>query len=297
MNFADRLAAAIESKRSHVVVGLDPDYASLPAELRGEAGPQPDAAGMAAAYRQFLEDLLRELSEVAVAVKIQLAFFEALGAAGYQLYLDLVARAHDLGYLVIADAKRGDIGNTSEAYARAHLDVAGADAMTVNAYFGTDGMEPFLRRAREEGKGLFVLVKTSNPGSRELQDLVLVDGRPVYRAMASLVEGWGAAARGQSGLSAVGAVVGGTHPAQARELRSALPSTPFLIPGYGSQGATAQDMAGLFGPEGVSAVVNSARAILYAYKKRPLAWREAARREAEEMRDALWRVARPADLG
>jgi len=292
MNFADRLAAAIEGKRSHVVVGLDPDYASLPAEIQSRTGPQPDVADMAGAYQDFLEGLLQDLSEVAVAVKIQVAFFEALGAVGYQLYLGLVARARALGYVVIADAKRGDIGNTSEAYAKAHLDVAGADAMTVNAYFGSDGMVPFLRRARGEGKGLFVLVKTSNPGSQELQDLVLADGRPVYRAMASLVEGWGVAARGESGLSAVGAVVGGTHPAQARELRAALPSTPFLIPGYGSQGATAGDMVGLFGPEGVSAVVNSARAILYAYKKRPLPWREAARREAEEMRDALWQVAR-----
>lgn len=292
MNFADRLLAAIEEKKSHVVVGLDPDFASLPPELQAEVGPKPGRPEMVAAYDRFLRAILEDLSDVAVAAKLQLAFFEALGEQGYRLYLSLVARASALGYLVISDAKRGDIGNTSAAYAKAHLDVAGADAMTVNAYFGSDGMEPFLQQALENEKGLFVLVKTSNPGSSEIQDLLLADGQPLYRAVASLVDGWGREARGASGLSAVGAVVGGTHPAQARELRAALPHTPFLIPGYGSQGASAEDLAGLFGAEGTSAVVNSARAILYAYKKRALPWRDAARREAEEMRDALWRVAR-----
>jgi orotidine-5'-phosphate decarboxylase len=153
-------------------------------------------------------------------------------------------------------------------------------------------MEPFLRRAREEGKGLFVLVKTSNPGSADIQDLRLASGGTVYEQVGRLVAEWGAPALGECGYSAVGAVVGGTHPHQAADLRRTLPTTPLLIPGYGAQGAKASDLAGVFDATGGGAVVNSARAILYAYKKREGHWLDAARAEAEEMRAALWRVAR-----
>jgi orotidine-5'-phosphate decarboxylase len=294
MNFADRLFSAVEAKRSHVVVGLDPDYGSLPPELRAvnETADRDDQIELVcASFRDFLYGLMDALTDVAVAVKPQLAFFEVLGHRGFALYEDVVQRASALGYLVIADAKRGDIGNTAEAYARAHLEVIGADALTVNPYFGTDGMEPFLRRAREEGKGLFVLVKTSNPGSAEVQDLDLAAGGTVYAHVGRLVAGWGEAAVGECGYSAVGAVVGGTHPAQAAELRRALPATPLLIPGYGAQGAGAANLAGVFDSRGGGAVVNSARAILYAYKKRGGHWMDAALAEAEEMRAALWSAA------
>jgi orotidine-5'-phosphate decarboxylase len=295
VNFADRLLTAVEAKRSHVVVGLDPDYGSMPPELLAKYEDLVFAdqnERVCECFREFLERLLDGLAEYAVAVKPQLAFFEALGYRGYRLYEDIVARAHESGYLVVSDAKRGDIGNTAEAYAKAHLDVVGADALTVNPYFGSDGLKPFLRRAEDGGKGLFVLVKTSNPSSVEVQDLVLTSGETLYRRVAALVEGWGASAVGEFGYSSVGIVVGATHPREAADLRRAFPRTPLLIPGYGAQGATAADLRGVFDASGTGAVVNSARAILYAYAKRGGDWLDAARAEAAAMREALWQVAR-----
>ena len=236
-NFADRLLDAVDSRRSHVVVGLDPDYSLFPEVMQTLPTSGFDPAEAAECYGSFLRGILEAVAGIAAAVKPQLAYFEALGAAGYRLYEEMVAEAHRLDLLVISDAKRGDIGSTAEAYARAHLDVTGADALTVNPWFGTDGMEPFVRRAREQGKGLFVLVKTSNPSSAEIQDLPTRDGDPVYGRVASLVEGWGADAVGVRGYSAVGAVVGATHPEEALRLRTAHPKTPFLVPGDGAQGA------------------------------------------------------------
>lgn len=294
-HFGDRLLEAVESKRSHVVVGLDPEYGSLPPEVLS-AHPLDRYAGeaemKAACYREFLVALLPALAGEACAVKIQIAYFEALGAPGYALYEEMVGLAKSLGYVVIADVKRGDIGSTAEAYARAHLDVAGADAVTVNPYFGTDGLEPFFQRCREAGKGVYVLVKTSNPSSSEIQDLVLGTGEPVYARVADLVREWGRDCVGSGGYSAIGAVVGGTHPEQGALLRKRLPGVPFLIPGYGAQGATAGDLAALFDANGTGAVVNSARAILYAYRKTPgRHWVDAAREEAAAMRAALWEAA------
>jgi len=293
-HFADRLLTAIEEKRSHVIVGLDPDYDLLPAEITTRyprAGYETDAEMKVACFREFLTALLDGLRPEVVAAKIQVAYFEALGAAGYALYQSMVSLAAELGYVVIADVKRGDIGSTAEAYARAHLDVVGADAVTVNPYFGTDGLEPFFRRAREGGKGVFVLVKTSNPSSSELQDLPLASGGPVYGRVAELVNGWGEGTEGRRGYRAVGAVVGGTHPEQGAKLRRQMPGVPLLIPGYGAQGALARDLAAFFDAQGTGAVVNSARAILYAYRKRAGDWREAALQEAREMRVALWAAA------
>ncbi len=170
--------------------------------------------------------------------------------------------------------------------------MVGADAVTVNPYLGSDGLEPFFRRARDQGKGVFVLVKTSNPSSAELQDLRLESGETLYRRVARLVDEWGAGTEGASGYRSVGAVVGGTHPSQGAELRRLLPKVPFLVPGYGAQGAQAADVAAMFDEHGLGAVVNSARAILYAYKKHPgLSWQEAAVREARAMRVALWEAA------
>jgi orotidine-5'-phosphate decarboxylase len=228
-----------------------------------------------------------------VAVKMQIAYFEALGAAGYRLYEDLVGPCRDSGLLVIADVKRGDIGSTAEAYAQAHLEKAGVDAVTVNPYLGSDSLEPFLLRVREQSKGIFVLVKTSNPSSAEIQDLELASGGPLYARIASLVNEWGRGTDGGSGYRSVGAVIGGTHPREASMLRDRMRGVPLLVPGYGAQGATARDLAGLFDEAGTGAVVNSSRAILYAYMKHEdLPWREAARREANQMRVALWEVAK-----
>jgi orotidine-5'-phosphate decarboxylase len=293
-HFADRLLEAIETRRSHVVVGLDPDYELLPPEIKAAHDRSlydGEDEMKVACFREFLAALLESLRSEVIAVKIQIAYFEALGTLGYGLYEDMVATAKNMGFLVIADVKRGDIGSTAEAYARAHLDVAGADAVTVNPYFGTDGLEPFLRRAREEGKGVFILVKTSNPSSAEIQDLELSSGGLVYGRVAELVSGWGAGSEGVGGYRSVGAVVGGTHPAQGAALRRQMPGTLLLVPGYGAQGAPAADLAGFFDEKGTGAVVNSARAILYAYRKHPGDWRAAALRETQEMRAALWKAA------
>lgn len=294
-HFADRLLEAVERKRSHVVVGFDPAFASLPQAVLALHPASRYAHGdqqIVAAYRDFLLALAEGLAPLVVAVKIQIAYFEVLGALGYALYEELVGACQNLGYLVIADVKRGDIGSTAEAYAAAHLDRVGADAVTLNPYFGADGLEPFLARAREAGKGLFLLVKTSNPGSADIQDLVLESGEPLYRRVAALVMEWGGETQGRSGYRAVGAVVGGTHPAEGALLRSAMPGVPFLVPGYGAQGGTAQDLAGMFDAKGTGTVVNSARAILYAYRQRPdLHWLDAAIAEATAMKEALWRAA------
>lgn len=294
-HFGDRLLEAVENKRSHVVVGLDPEYDSLPPEVLS-AHPRDqyadDTEMKVACYRDFLSELLPALVDEAAAVKIQIAYFEALGARGYALYEQMVQLAKGLGYVVIADVKRGDIGSTAEAYARAHLDVAGADAVTVNPYFGSDGLEPFFRRCRDEGKGVFVLVKTSNPSSAEIQDVALDSGEPVYARVAELVEQWGRDTVGARGYRSIGAVVGGTHPEQGGRLRRRLSGVPFLIPGYGAQGATAGDLAALFDGAGTGAVVNSARAILYAYRKAPgRHWLDAARDEVAAMKAALWSAA------
>jgi orotidine-5'-phosphate decarboxylase len=294
-HFGDRLLEAVESKRSHVVVGLDPEFGALPPEVLA-AHPADHYASegvhRAAAYSDFLKKLIPAIADLACAVKPQIAYFEVLGTPGFALYEDIVKLAQSQGLLVIADVKRGDIGSTAEAYARAHLDVIGADAVTVNPYFGTDGLEPFFKRCRDAGKGAYVLVKTSNPSSAEIQDLPLQTGDPLYERVGDLVQAWGREAVGDKGYSSIGAVVGGTHPEQAAALRKRLAGVPFLIPGYGAQGATAGDLAALFDANGTGAVVNSARAILYAYKKAAdKHWVDAARDEAAAMRAALWQAA------
>jgi orotidine-5'-phosphate decarboxylase len=294
-NFADRLLDAIELKKSHVVVGLDPDLALMPPSLRTEFhvdGPDDsDREAVAACYRKFLGEIIETLADDVVAVKPQIAYFETLGAVGYALYEDVVRLARDAGLIVISDVKRGDIGSTAEAYARAHLDLVGADAVTVNAYLGTDGVEPFLIRARSAGKGAFVLVKTSNPSSVEIQDMVLVSGDTVYEHVADLANLWGEGTEGERGYRSVGAVVGGTYPSQGAALRRRMPGVPLLIPGYGAQGAKAEDLSDMFDAAGTGAVVNSARAILYAYRKREGDWLAAALAETREMKAALWAAA------
>lgn len=296
VGFGQRLLESVEAKRSHVVVGLDPDYELLPA-LVVEAHPRESYGSQvemeAACYRDFLMGLLPQVADHAVAIKIQIAYFETLGAAGWQLYEDLVRAGHDLGLLVIADVKRGDIGKTAEAYAVAHLDRAGVDAMTVNPYLGSDSVQPFLQRARGMGKGVFVLVKTSNPSSAEIQDLEVSGGGALYGRVAELVSEWGLGTRGDCGYASVGAVVGGTHPQEGRQLRALMPGVPLLVPGYGAQGAVAEDLGGFFDEDGTGAVVNSSRGIIYAYRSHPdMGWQDAARLEVETMRAALWKAAR-----
>jgi len=230
------------------------------------------------------------------AVKPQAAFFEQLGPAGMTVLANLIAYAQQHGLLVILDGKRNDIGSTAAAYAAGFLGRQspwGADALTVSPYLGDDSLQPFVDAAVSGQAGIFVLVKTSNPGGRMLQDLV-ADGRPVYRHVGRHVEGLAAATAGACGYGAVGAVVGATYPEQLAELRTEMPHTWFLVPGYGSQGGTAADVRAAFDPRGTGAIVNNSRGIIFAYRLRPYAerygaarWQAAAEAATRDMIDQL----------
>jgi len=285
-NFADRLFAAVDRKGSCVVVGLDPRVEALPPDLRERAAESLEAA--AEAVLEFNRGVLDAVTPHVVAAKVQSAFYEALGWPGVRCYQQTIRAARERGLLTIADVKRGDIGSTAEAYARAHLDHFGADAVTLNPYLGSDAIAPFLDRT-SRGKGIFVLVRTSNPSSAELQDLD-AEGVPLHERVAALVREWGSARRGRQGYSAVGAVVAATYPAVAARLRELMPGVPFLVPGYGAQGATAEDCRPCFDGRGRGAVVNSSRGIIFAYAReagRPGAWQEAVERAARRMKESL----------
>lgn len=288
VRFADRLCYAIECKKSPVVVGLDPQLDQIPAFLRRACqavyGATPRAASEA--LWQFNRTLIDAVYDLVPAVKPQLAFYERFGVEGLRSYARTVRYARDAGLLVIADGKRNDIGSTAAGYADAFLGQTSwfeqnsptefaADALTVNGYLGEDGIAPFVERAERYGTGLFVLVKTSNASSGDLQDLD-VAGRPLYEHMGVLVERWGENLRGTCGYSSVGAVVGATYPEQGRRLRALMPHTLFLVPGYGAQGATAADVAGCFDARGGGALVNASRSICYAYQREPYASRYGA---------------------
>ena len=296
----NRLAEKIRQMRNPTVAGLDPNLANIPDCIKTASFDKfgHTLEGAADAVLTFNRGIIDALADIVPAVKPQLAYYEMLGWPGMRAYAQTVAYAGSRGMYVIADGKRNDIGTTMEAYAAAHLggvDIGGeivepfgADALTVNAYLGTDGVAPLLPLCREHDKGIFVLVKTSNPSSGELQDR-LIDGEPVYEQMGRMCEKWSAQAEGGeiSGYGCVGAVVGATYPKQLEALRQALPHTFFLVPGYGAQGAGAQDIAGAFDAHGGGAVVNSSRAILYAYRKEqcdPKDYAAAARRAAQRMK-------------
>lgn len=305
-HFADRLCEAVERKGNAVVVGLDPRLESLPEDLlavcRALYGSTTRAA--AEALWRFNRDIIDAVHDLVPVVKPQLAFYERYGLEGLQAYVRTVHYARDAGLLVIADAKRNDIGPTAVGYAEAFLGptrvfeqtVPGdfeADALTVNAFLGSDGITPFIDQAQRHGRGLFVLVKTSNTSSGELQD-VPVAGRPLYEHLGQLVETWGAASRGSCGYSAVGAVVGATYPEQARALRALMPHTVFLVPGYGAQGATAADVVGCFDARGYGAIVNASRSIIFAFRtpaysamSYPVAARTATLHMIHELHQAL----------
>jgi orotidine-5'-phosphate decarboxylase len=292
-SFADRLAEAVERKRSQLVVGLDPRPDLLPVELRGEAhlgrGQAAEACG------RFCRGLIDAVAPYVVAVKPQIAFFEALGAEGLRAFEDVCAYSRAAGLQVIVDAKRGDIGSTARAYAAAYLerpngDAPLADALTVNPYLGRDSVEPFLAACRREGSGLFCVVKTSNAGGAEVQDLMLSDGRPVWHQVAELVAEWGADIVGEHGLSSVGAVIGATHPRAVGEARRLLPRAIMLLPGVGAQGATPADVARAFTSGPASALVNVARDVIYAFRVSGMDWRSAAGAEASKYAREVWAV-------
>lgn len=283
-NFADRLAAAIRQKDSRVCVGLDPRLDLLP-----RLGVEEPLARV----EEFCSAICEATAPYAACVKPQSAYFEALAPDGLACLWRVIRYARSLGLLVILDAKRNDIGSTAEAYTQASLGLHEgqaeplADAVTVNAYLGSDGVQPFVDAAARYGTGLYVLVKTSNPGSGELQDLTLESGLTVYQHMADLVAYWGREVVGESGYSSVGAVVGATYPEQLSELRRRVPTVPFLVPGYGHQGGTAADVVRGLDKQGFGAVVNSSRGLIYAYKDSGLPFAEAAAQATQEMQAAL----------
>jgi orotidine-5'-phosphate decarboxylase len=265
--FADRLLEAIEAKGSAVCVGLDPVYERLPPELHVDSD-EPEAR--VEAIRAFCRRVLEIVAPIVPAVKPQIAYFEAYRHFGVELYYDMVRAARSMGLIVIGDAKRGDIGSTAQAYASAHLGSDDCpDALTVNGYFGADGLAPFVEQAKKLGRGIFVLVRTSNPSAASIQDFADADGRTFYEHIAGRVAelGAGEGLVGARGFSSVGAVVGATWPEEARKLREIMPNQIFLVPGYGAQGASAADCAAAFNAEGHGAIVNASRSVLYAFSK------------------------------
>ena len=291
--FADRLADAVERKRSQLVVGLDPVLDMLPVELRGEATAGRAAA--ANALQRFCAGIIDAVAPYVVAVKPQVAFFEALGSDGWRALEQVSAYAREAGLLVIGDAKRGDVGSTARAYATAFLEPRYAepplaDALTVSPFLGRDSLDPFFAACRREGAGLFLLVRTSNPGAADLQDASLSDGRPLWRQVAELVDQWGEDLVGARGLSSVGAVVGATVPRIVGEARREMPRAIILLPGVGAQGATPADVARAFTSGPASALVAASRSVLYAFRSTEDDWRSAAAAEAARLKDEVWRA-------
>src|ERR671914_116197 len=292
--FPDRLAGGREAKRSQLLVGLDPRAELLPVELRGETHVSRAAA--ADACGRFCLGLIDAVAPYVVGVKVQLAFFEALGSDGMRAFEDVCAYARNANLLLVADGKRGDIGSTARAYADAYLEQREnarppVDALTVNPYLGSDSIEPLVAACRRSGTGMFCLVKTSNAGSADIQDLTLSDGRPLWQHVALLVREWGEDLVGERGLSSVGAVVGATYPRAVAEARKLMPQAILLLPGIGAQGATPADVARAFTSGPASALVPVSRAVIYAFRVDGADWRKAAAAEAARLRDEVWAVA------
>lgn len=287
VNFADKLLEAIDRTQNPSVIGLDPVIENIPAHIRQSAwnthGGNREAK-TAEAIRRFNFDLIDALADIVPAVKPNAAFYEALGPHGINVLEKTRDYAQQKRMVVILDGKRNDIGNTAEMYGRAHLGQArlldgsneGAgvstttnprfDALTVNAYLGSDGVTPFVKECKEHDKGIFVLVKTSNKSSGEIQDLVTNDGERVYEKMARLVDKWGKELAGKRGYSSIGAVVGATFPEEAEKIRKLLPRAIILVPGYGAQGGGAKDTMHCFNSDGYGAIVNSSRGVIFAYQ-------------------------------
>ena len=279
MSFSDRLAAAVRAKGNPVVVGLDPRWEQLPPALATD-GDAADRAVRAKAYARFCREIVDVVASLVPAVKPQAAFFEQLGAAGMAALEDVIRYARSRGLLVILDGKRNDIGSTAEAYADGILGESSAwqaDCLTISPYLGSDSLQPFVDVARAREAGLFVLVKTSNPGGGQFQDLV-ADGQPLYRHVAEHVQKLANDTLGECGYGAVGAVVGATYPEQLVELRAAMPQAWLLVPGYGSQGGTARDVAAAFDAQGLGAVINNSRGIIFAHARKDYAGRFTADR-------------------
>ena len=289
-HFGDRLTRAMREKEAPVCVGLDPLVERLPPALLKEQHIDPDASpetlasiapGVGAKLlRTFGRGVIEAVAPHAAVVKINIAFFERYHAHGLRAYLELTRSAREAGLMVIGDAKRADIGHTSTQYAIASLRrlsysgrdaLATPDAVTVNPYFGLDGVEPFIRIAQEEGRGVFVLVQTSNASASEIQGLELKDGDTVCHRVAKVVQGWAGADGliGEEGYSCVGAVVSPRDLESTVRVRALMPNCIFLVPGFGAQGRTADEVAKCFKPNGTGAMVNASRSVIYAHQNEP----------------------------
>lgn len=303
MNFIiDNLIEKIKETNNPTVIGLDPRYEIIPEFIREKYSK--DLEGYAKASVEFCKELIDTTYDIIPAVKLQLAYFEMLGPVGLQAFDEVNKYAKEKKMIVMADAKRGDIGSTSQGYSNAFLGrtpmgdiekaVYDVDFITLNPYMGTDCVKPFIEDSKKYNKGTFILVKTSNKSSGELQDLKLENGRTVYEQIAMLVENWGEDLRGKYGYSSIAAVVGATYPEQLSQIREIAPHTYFLIPGYGAQGGKASDIALGFDKNGLGGIVNASRSLMCAYKSDN--WKDkfneenyakATRAEAIRMRDEL----------
>lgn len=297
--WADRLSDAIARRRSAVCVGLDPRTDLLPPSLAPASAS--DWQAVAQSYQTFCCGIIDAVADLVPVVKPQAAFFEQLGPAGMVALAKVIEHAGNRGLLVLLDGKRNDIGSTAEAYAAGYLGSQSpwrCDSLTVSPYLGDDSLDPFVAACDQTASGIFVLVKTSNPGGGFLQDQVSAtssgDQQTLYRRVAQWVTQTNQSRRGASGYGPVGAVVGATYPQQLAELREALPGAIILIPGFGAQGGAAADVAAGFDAQGGGAIVNNSRHILFAYQRPeyrdrygPARWQDAARAAATAMNDEL----------
>ncbi len=300
----DRLIERIDELKNPTVVGLDPTYDMIPNHIKETMLERYENTPKAVSqmFLQFNMGIIDAICDLVPAVKPQIAMYERYGLDGIVAYMQTIAYAKSKGMLIIGDIKRGDIASTAEAYA-AHLsgvkvegeyfDLWQEDAVTLNPYLGTDSVEPFLKACDEYDKAIFMLVKTSNPSGKEIQDLI-VEGKPLYLHVAQLVNQWGRNSMGKYGFSKVGAVVGATYSEQGEILRKIIPNTFFLVPGYGAQGATAADLKGYFDKDGKGCIINSSRGIIAAYKQNDKYshenYSEAAREAVITMKNTLGEV-------
>lgn len=299
MQAIDRLIAKIEEKNSCVCVGLDPRFAQIPDEVKDpvKAEMGETLTGLAQVFINFNQGILEAVAPYTPVVKFQISFYEQYGPIGLNALLESCRMARELGLEIIMDAKRNDISSTAGAYAEGYLGrvdcwgretaVYDLDSMTVNPYLGRDGIDPFIAVGRKYEKGLWVLLKTSNPSSGDLQDLTLEGGELVYERMALQLREWGADWCGERGYSNLGMVVGATYPEAAARVREMLPKTFFLVPGYGAQGAGAAELKPFFHADGLGAIVNSSRGIIFAKRRADEDFRSAAARAAREARDEI----------
>ena len=290
----DKLIDGIIATQNPTCVGLDTLFDYLPDDMKAGAKTFEDVAER---VLEFNKNLIDSICDIVPSVKVQIAYYEMYGVAGMKAYYETLKYAAQKGLVVIADAKRNDIGSTASCYAKAFLgdtqvndnafSAFPSDYVTVNGYLGSDGILPFVEQCEKNDKGIFVLVKTSNPSGAEIQNMKLDNGQYMYEYVGGLVEKWGESTVGKYGYSAVGAVVGATHPTEAARLREILPHTFFLIPGYGAQGGNAEMLKSCFAANGLGGVVNNSRGILCAYKKNGGTYTQAAREACIAMQKDL----------